>query len=275
MTQPFAFDSTILQAVQEPQQRSIALALPDAAAAQLDAARRTRLVLEAAGHSHEVFFHGSMSAWARYDRYFGASARAALEQEPGIEAHFESALIAAATKVPGETAWLRVRACTPASSRHEELLGLPPGTPVAVRGASCDANTAFQAPRLKAGELRAQVLTSHAHGLVLNLDAPGLRKLKGQPGDWYTLQLGGESGQALPIVARRGMSFEREAEVWALPQALLFDYESHWDDDRVTVMVLRPMQQNWRGRFPDGPSVTMPVVDPGSTVAIRLAGAQL
>jgi hypothetical protein len=275
MTQPFAFDSTILQVVQEPQQRSIALALPDAAAAQLGAARRTRIVLEAAGRSHEVFFHGSMSAWARYDRYFGAAARAALEQEPGVEAHLESSLIAAATKVPGEKEWLRVRACAPASGRHAELLGLPTGTPVVVRGASFQANTEFQSPRLKAGELRAQVLTSHAHGLVLNLDAPGLRKLKGQPGDWYTAQLGGESGQTLPIVARRGMSFEREAEVWALPQALLFDYESHWDDDRVTVMVLRPMQQNWRGRFPDGPSVTMPVVDPGSTVAIRLAGAQL
>ena len=111
-----------------------------------------------------------------------------------------------------------------------------------------------------------QVLASHSRGLVLHLDARGLRKLKGEPDDWHEQEVG---GTRLPILARRGMSAQREAEVWSRPETLLFDYEGHWEDDERTVLLLAPMQRNWKGRYPDWERFTMPVCSAGTFVTVR------
>lgn len=122
------------------------------------------------------------------------------------------------------------------------------------------------APKVREGVLHAAVLAAHPTGITLNLDLKGLRKLEADPGDWFELSFGEVT---LPILAKRGLSFAREEEVWSIPNALLFDYIPHWDREKVTVMLLRPMQWNWRGRFSEPEQYTAPYPAPGSTVQIR------
>lgn len=215
----------------------------------------------------EAYFHGAAKAWSNYGVNFGREAVQSLAADPGIEAYSECALTMGGRKVPGHQEWIRVRASTDGDQAQHPIFKLPAGTPVQVqRIPGPEALTAKPASsKVKKGVLQAVVLMSHPHGIVVNVDLPLLKKLKAAPGSWYLISLGGSQ---FPILHRRGIGFDREQEVWDRPTALLYDFEAHWVYEKITVMRLKPMQMNWRGKYPDATEVTIPTAPIGGEVTI-------
>lgn len=255
-------EGRVIQQVQEPGHVSLALEVAECPWQWGD-----RLRLLAGNNAVVAFYHGPMKAWSQYNSLFGKEAASMLSQDPGIDVYLESALTMGGRKVEGHSEWLRVRAAS------EVAAGLPLlQTPVAelVRLERDSASTLGLPPasKLRKNVIQAVVLASHTHGLVLNVDFPLLRKLKGASDAWYELTV---ADRTVPILARRGISPEREAEVWARPDTLLYDFEAHWAFPKLTVMCLRPMQMNWCGKFPEAADVTMPIAMVDNTVSIRVS----
>lgn len=226
-----------------------------------------RFRVEAGGVAAEAFFHGTMKTWSVYRRLFGGAAAEALAVDPGIDAYEEGTRTMGGSLVPGHEAWLRLSARIGGPWEKHPLFQLSEGASVTVNRVGEAAPPAK--PRrsvCKNGEIAAWVLASHPHGLTLNVDAPLLRKLGAAADAWHELEAG---GRLLPVTARRGLSPDREAEIWSRPQALLFDFEPHWIFDKVTVMTLAPMQMNWRGRFPEAAGITTAVAPAGTIVTLR------
>ena len=172
-------------------------------------------------------------------------------------------------RIEGYTERLRLRASLYGTKLNSPLFSTPEGTVAELRLVTPGTfPTKLPASKLKNGELVAQVLASHPQAMTLNVDAIALRKLKGAADCWYELQVG---DVRLPIRPRRGISPPVDQEVWNTPNALLFDYEAHWANERLTVMLLQPMQWNWKGRFPDWASVVIPQAPEGTPVTLRLA----
>lgn len=265
---PSQWTGGIIQTLHQENQISVAVAVTDP---PLHWGERLRV--EAEGLAVEAFFHGSMKTWSIYPRIFGRAAASALAADPGIDAYVEGARTMGGTKVPGYETWLRLRASTGGPCANHPLFQLPTGASVTLSRPNPPAMPVKpQRSACKNERINAVVLASHPHGMVLNVDAPLLRKLQTSADVWYELEAG---GRVVPATARRGISFAREEEIWSQSEALLFDLEAHWAFEKVTVMTLSPMQMNWRGKFPEAAEITIPVVQTGTTVTLRPAPGQI
>ncbi|RYD70138.1 MAG: hypothetical protein EOP84_27195, partial [Verrucomicrobiaceae bacterium] len=261
--------AAVIQTVREENHVSIALDLQRTTLAEAGIHPGARLRVSVPGREYDFHYHGTMKAWSMSKQFFGKAAEDARSENPGIEAYIEGHRIAAGKRIEGHTEWLRLRASLSGTKADSPLFSTPEGTVATLRLITPGVfPTKLPAAKLKNGELIAQVLASHSQAMTLNVDAIALRKLKGAPECWYELQIGEER---LPIRPRRGINPLIEQEVWNTPDALLFDYEGHWANDRLAVMLLKSMQWNWRGRFPNPESVHIPQAPVGSPVVLRLA----
>jgi hypothetical protein len=261
-TESLPLTGTVIQNLRKEGQVSIAIDWKD-----LPAYWGERLRVESNGVSAEVLYHGPMKAWSIFQRIFGQAARAKIDADPGIDAYLESALTMGGNKVPDHDSWVRLRASLEGGNGEHPLFDLAPGTTITIsRTAEPVIPEKPKNSKAKDGTIQALVLASHPHGLMLKVDLPLLRKLPVPPSGWYELEI---NGRTIPVRAGRRLSPEEEQEVWQRPHALLYDYESHWVYEQVTVMRLAPMQMNWRGKFPDAPSVTTESVEAGTIVTLR------
>lgn len=259
----------VIQVVREEGHVSIALNLQLPTLAEADIQPGARLAVSVPGGEYEVHYHGTMKAWSVSTQFFGQTVADGLAENPGIEAYLEGERTMGGKRVVGHTEWLRLRASLSGTKSDSPLFSTPQGTAASLRLVIAGTSpTKLPAPKLKNGELIAQVLASHPGGMTLNVDAIALRKLKGKTDCWYELQVG---DTRVPIRPRRGISPPVDQEVWNTPNSLLFDYEVHWANERLTVMLLRAMQYNWKGRFPDWAAVRIPQVAEGSPAILRLA----
>jgi hypothetical protein len=248
---------------------SIALNLPRATLAAAGIQPGARLAVTVPDGEYEVYYHGLIKAWSVFKQFFGKAAVDALAENPGIEAYIESDRTMGGRRIDGHTEWLRLRASLRETKLDSPLFSTPEGTVAALRLVTPGTfPTKLPAPKFKNGELVAQVLASHPQAMTLNVDAIALRKLKGGADCWYELQVG---DVRLPIRPRRGIGPPLDKEVWNTPNALLFDYEAHWANERLTVMLLHPMQRNWQGLFPDWATVLIPHAACGTPIILRLA----
>ena len=201
-----------------------------------------------------------------YRRFFGDEAALRLKKDPGADAYIETDRTMGGTSVPGHTEWVRLRLAIGQEGPEPALFSVPAGTELelgvmqrAVR------SLPVSSPKLKKTALHGAVLASHPRALTRNVAFPALRKLKGTVDDWYTLEIDGVQRR---IHNARGIGIAEYEKFHALPDALLFDFQPHWADEETMVMVLRPMQTNWPGKYPDFESATQPFVVPAGTPAI-------
>lgn len=250
---------------------SIALDLQRSTLAAAGIQPGARLAVTVAGGEYEVYYHGLIKAWSVFRQFFGKAAEDALSENPGIEAYIESDRTMGGRRVDGQTEWLRLRGSLRGTKLNSPLFSTSEGASASLRLVTPGTFPAkLPAPKLKNGELITQVLGSHPQAVTLNVDAVALRKLKGAADCWYELQAG---DLRLPIRPRRGIGPPLDKEVWNTPNALLFDYEAHWANERLTVMLLQPMQRNWPGLFSDWATVLIPHVTRDTPVILRLAPA--
>lgn len=259
----FPRTGTVIQALRRENHVSLAIDWPD-----LPASWGERLRVQAQGIEAEVFYHGSMKVWTRYGQIFGRAAQAQLAADPGMDAYTESALTMGGVKIPGQQAWVRLRATAGGQADNHALFQLAPGTPITVSRTGPPVVPAKpKASKYKDGVIQAQVLASHPHSLILNVNLPLLRKLEAPPESWYEIEI---NGRTIPVFARRRPSLEQEKEIWSQPDTLLYDFESHWIFEKLTVMALAPMQMNWRGKFPEATEVTTETAQIGATIPLRI-----
>lgn len=263
------WEGRVIQSMRKDHHVSIALDLGPKDVEALGLLHGAQLRISAGRHEAEVFFHGWMKAWSMYRSFFGNEAGATLAAVPGIDAYLESDRVLGGTQVPDHEQWLRVRLALEYPGVEPGLFAVPEGSPVRLEVLE---RSAIPAPvagaRLKQGALQATVLASHAHALTLNVAFPALRKLGASPESWYVLEAG---DQQLQIHSRQGILPLEYEGFFARPQSLLFDFVGHWAFENTQVMLLKPMQCNWMGRFPDYASYTIPLLlAPASAVTVRV-----
>lgn len=263
------WEGRVIQTMRKDNHVSFALDLGPEDVAALGLLHGERLRISAGGQEAEVFFHGWMKAWSMYRSFFGNEAAAALAVAPGIDAYLECDRILGGTMVPDHAQWLRVRLALAHAGSEPALFGVAVGSPVRLQVLERAPNPLPVAgARLKQGTLQATVLASHPHALTLNINFPALRKLGAPLEAWYALEA---DGQHLQIHHRADIMPADYESFFARPQALLFDFVQHWADEDTRVMLLRPMQFNWSGRYPDYASYTLPLMlAPGSAVTVRV-----
>lgn len=245
---------------------SLAIDLDTTAIAALELGHGDLLEARAQGHAQRVFFHGWMKVWSMYRRFFGEDAAQALKKDPGADAYIETDRTLGGTSVPGHAEWVRLRLAIGHEGPEPAIFSVPAGTELELAVVKrADSPLPVPSPKLKKTALHGAVLASHPRALTLNVAFPALRKLKGTLDDWYTLDIGGTQRR---IHNARGIGIADYEQFYAQPDALLFDFQPHWADEETMVMVLRPMQTNWPGRFPDFESATQPFVVPAGTPAI-------
>jgi hypothetical protein len=226
----------------------LALDLDAKAIRALKLAWGDRLILEAAGAEHHVFYRGDTNAWRTFEAVRVPGSSSGCAPDSGLEAALEDA-DDGFTEIPGVAAWLAVRGHAPAG-----LTELPPGTPVRARKGK---PSFAAAPRLTGGRdgdsLRGQVIASREGMTVTSIPGTALAELRLRPADGLEVVIGETVHPAALRVTELGRRPAEPVPVWLQPRP-------YWGNPRLYAIALSS---------PFGATVPLPAHAEGTPVLVR------